>query len=126
MPVVHRIFFNFLLSLKFFQYFDQNFPQNSLKILQKIFLSSFENSSNFLYIYQSFLQNFSFQVADAFPKPMIVRISSHSYSWIADIQKTAFSNEGQNILLIAEKDTENVILGIFNYLRGKFVGQNFR
>lgn len=62
-------------------------------------------------------------------EPVIIKITSDSFAWVPEIQKNLLSlntAKKQKLIIYAEKEKYNGILGFFNCIRKEAYGENVR
>ncbi len=62
-------------------------------------------------------------------EPVVIKITSDSYSWVPEVQKSLTSlntDREQKLVLYAEKEKYNGLLGFFNCIRKEAQGEHVR
>lgn len=61
--------------------------------------------------------------------PLVIKISNTEFSWLPVLQKILKADDAsvkQKIILVAEKDPTNGIIGLFNCIRKEMAGERIR
>lgn len=79
--------------------------------------------------FNTFSYHYAIQSVKMSTAPVVIRIFGENYSWVPEVQKALDSlnlETNQKLLLYAEKETYNGILGFFNCLLKESNGNNVR